>query len=306
MAKRAAAEAADECRSLLSLEEARSLLAGEERVRSILSRLLNAPPQVLLIEGGTPSARLAVAQFWACVLNCHQSSLKGPCLECSVCGQMLQRAHRDMFFFDGSAASIKIDEVRELRRVLGEPPREAQYRLAIFHEAQALGIEAANALLKSLEEPRPSTRFVLSAPQRERLLPTLVSRSWTITLSWGDPVTRKEDEGVAEWLTALAGAARDGRGWMSRTQGRGAADRNMAQQVFLGCQRAVLKGTLRQQGALQDPPAPLEAFMADCLDPVRLRRLDEALAQGAMALDYGANPTLCLDWLAVTLYRIAH
>jgi DNA polymerase III subunit delta' len=273
-----------------------------ERVRAILQRLAHnpehEPPQVLLFEGGSAASRLETARYWGAVLNCTSAS-RDACGECRPCRQIFSQAHRDLFLLDGADESIKIDEVRELRRILGEPPREARVRVVILNEAQALGIEAANALLKSLEEPRPYTKFVLCAPQRERLLPTLVSRGWVLTLSWGDPLRLEEDEAVREWLDALAGMARDGRGWMSRTSSKGALDRSLALRVCLGCQRELLRALLgRAESALG-------ALLRDTLNPERRRQLDEALFETITALDSNVSPPLALDWLAVTLHRLA-
>jgi len=282
-------------------------LQQEGRVRELLGRLAPSPPQVLLLEGGDPLSREGLARYWACSLNCEALSHPGgagPCLECHACKQMLQDTHRDLFFFDGAAASIKIDEVRELRRVLGEPPRDARYRMVILFEAQALGAEAANALLKSLEDPRPNTRFVLCAPQRERLLPTLVSRSWVVTLAWADPLAREPAPELAEWLDALAGCVRDGRGWMARTAAKGALDRPLAQRVCLEVQRELLQSLLHSRNGSAAPGSQLSSLLAGRLSPAGLRQLDEALAQCLLALDHQANAALVLDWLAVTLYRL--
>ncbi len=277
-------------------------LEHEPRVRELLQRLAPAPPQVLLLEGGTPALRRAAAQHWSCLLNCEAPTGQRPCLHCHVCTQMQADTHRDFRLLDGEAGNISIDEVRELRSVLGEPPREARLRMVILFEAQVLRQEAANALLKTLEEPRPTTRFVLCAPQRERLLPTLVSRSWVVTLGWGDPLARDEEPEIRDWLAALAQCGQDGRGWMARTQGKGAVDQSLARAVYLGCQRELLRALTGR--AQTGQAGPLARLLAERLPPVGLRRLDEALAHGLQALDQTVNPALCLDWLAVTLYRI--
>lgn len=274
-------------------------LQCEPRVRELLARLATAPPQVLLLEGGEPSSRKAMALYWACLLNCEAPDQGAPCLECHSCRKMLLNTHRDLFFLDGSRASIKIDEVREVRGVLGDPPRDAQYRIVVLYEAQVLVMEAANALLKSLEEPRPYTRYILCAPQRERLLPTLVSRSWVATLSWGDPLQAARETGVQQWVEALAGCSRDGRNWMSRTSGKGAVDRPTAQMVYLEVQRELLRALLHKEGQ-----SGLAGLLGSKLDTTGKRQLDETLAQGLLALDHQVNAALTLDWLAVTLYRL--
>lgn len=107
------------------------------------------------------------------------------------------------------AGSIKIDEVRALRPLLGEPPRFGRKRVIVMAEAQALGIEAANSLLKVLEDPCPDTCFVFTAPQRERLLPTLVSRGWVVTLPWPDPAAAPSEacaNGRRLWRCFWSGA----------------------------------------------------------------------------------------------------
>lgn len=262
---------------LAQIEQTRSALkkfcthASFSRLLSFLYRLQDNPPQSLLLEGGTADERFLAAMLWSLLLNCPEiiaAKAPTPCLECPTCTRILGLMHRDFFLFDGSKASIKIDEIREMRTVLGEPPREAEKRVVIFHEAQALGEASANSLLKSLEEPRPDTRFVLTVPQRERLLPTLVSRSWVLTLPWPSGINSTSayyaltyDEAVAninstpppisslgEWEEAIIDFACTGRGWMERSSRRGAIDNNLAMQLVLLCQSSLLQAlTLREK-----------------------------------------------------------
>ncbi len=275
--------------------------ASQPRVRSLLESMTADPPQVLLLEGGSESIRTHMALFWGAALNCQDSA--PPCCHCADCQQFLMNAHRDLILFLGSRESIKIDQIRALRPQLGEPPRSARFRTVLFTEAQNLTIESANGLLKSLEEPTPWTRFVLTAPQRERLLPTLVSRSWVLTLSWkqdgfcagSDAETARS---VEEWLNALLGFLKDGRGWMQRTLSKGALNKALAAQVLTRCQAelaAVLAG--RQGGNLA-------ATCFQRLDLHRLREIDLSLAAAHESLDSGANPALVMDWIASKLFML--
>ena len=224
----------------------------------------------------------------------------GPCLTCPSCIRMITHLHRDCFFLDGTAGSIKIDDVRSLRGVLGEPPREARRRVVLFREAQSLGEAAANSLLKSFEEPRPGTSFVLLVPQRERLLSTLVSRSMALTLPW----PREEDalarEALAPWEAALCNFLRTGRDFFERSGGRGAVDAslahalaNLCRRALVNCIRARRDGTPLGEG--------LEGVLAR-LPEARIRMLDEALAECQDSLIYGVNPTLVVEWLATRMY----
>ena len=274
-----------------------ALASRHARVRSFIEQLAEDPPQVILFEGGTADEREAMALYWAARNNCQNSP--APCMSCSSCTQMITKSSRDLFFLDGRAGSIKIDDVREMRSVLGEPPRSEKKRIVILSEAQALGIEAANALLKSLEEPRPGTSFVLLAPQRERLLPTLVSRSWVLTLAWptGAESSPLDDE-VREWAELLATFMVDGTSLLTKTGTRGALDTALASQLLVHCQQALANAiTGRKSGELTRLFAQL--------DMGRQRKLDEVLGECQDALNAVVSPSLVIDWLGTKLYLLA-
>lgn len=289
------------------LESAR-VFAAEERLAHIHKsmQILSAEaPQALLLEGGTADERATAALYWAALLNCPSAN-GSPCLHCSVCKQIMSRLRRDLFFFDGSAGSIKIDDIRAMRAQLGEPPRESNMRVVVLFEGQALGEASANALLKSLEDPRPGTVFVLTAPQRERLLPTLVSRSWVLTLPWpqsgefsqlsGDELTQ-----VSEWARALLDFSVSGRGWMERSGRKGSLDGRLAMQLVLYCQNA-LKDALGSDAETSEARlTPLAKTFAR-LSPQERHFLNEALAECQNSLFYAVNPVLVADWLATRLY----
>ena len=266
-------------------------LSGQDDLARRLRRLAVSPPQTLLLEGGSAKEREAAALYWAAQLNCAAPDPEsGPCGNCPACRQIVDRAFSDLYYFDGLEGSIKIDDVREVRSVWGQPPNGDGHRVTIFAEAQELTIEAANALLKSLEEPRPGNVFVLLAPQRERLLETLVSRSWVLALSWPD--ARRTDAEAEAWCRALLEFWRSGRGWFPRTSAKGAVDRPMALRVVLGCQRELLAAMSGRGGT------PVSDGLRTLFDGAGLRRLDRALAQCQDALNYQVSPSLVLDWLA--------
>lgn len=270
----------------------------QARVKGYLDKLKSAAPQVLLLEGGRPEEREAMAVYWALGLNCPGEQ---PCCDCLDCIQILERSHRDFFYLDGAAESIKIDQIRELRGVFGEPPRGKGKRVVILAEAQSLTIEAANALLKSLEEPKPWTRFVLLAPQRERLLPTLVSRGWVLTLSWTPSGRQSSDDPeenarVEGWLESLAGFVVTGRGWMQRTGEKGGMDKRLAFAVVLRCQQELADALVGR------PNSKLAEVWTRSLDLTRLRRLDLALGSAQDALSANVSPGLVMDWLATRMY----
>jgi DNA polymerase-3 subunit delta' len=233
------------------------------------------------------------------LLNCPEEN--APCLSCPVCLRILGRAHRDFFYLDGADGSIKIEEVRALRSVIGEAPREAKKRVIVLAEAQGLTEAAANAMLKSLEEPRPGTLFALLAPQRERLLPTLVSRSWVLTLAWPDAHDGARSEEDRLWEDALGSFARSGTGLFERTGARGSMDAAAAQSALLVCRRALAEALA---GRAEEGRQGLVRFFA-ALSDERRRMADEAMAEAQESLGYMANPALVVEWLATRLHLLA-
>lgn len=268
-------------------------LIGQEHAVKRLNAIAHDPPQSIVIEGGDAETRVALALYWAMRLNCASGSI--PCGQCPACKQIADQAFNDLLFFDGREGLIKVDSVRELRSTWGQPPNGDGYRVTIFAEAQMFMAAAANALLKSLEEPRPGNVFVLGAPQRERLLETLVSRSWVVTLPWPD--IRENDPIITEWTTALANFWRTGRGWFDRTSVRGAVDKHLALQVVLGMQRELREALSGNCGT------PLSSNLAQTYDLKGLRRIDLTLeqAQDALNTQVPVNPAMVLDWVATRM-----
>lgn len=263
----------------------------QTRVLSGLESLALAPPQALILEGGTSGERAAVALWLAARLNCREPG--APCGVCATCRQVLEKVFLDLQYFDGGAESIKVDAMREVRRLVGEPPRGPGRRLIILAEAQALTDEASNALLKAMEEPRPGNMFVLLAPQRERLFPTLVSRSWVLTLAWPDTAEPGPAGGEDDpWplVDALHAFWRTGRGWFTGVKGR--PSRQAAERAITELSRELAAALAGREDT------PLAALVGDCRDPDVPRRLDLLLAESQEALILAVNPALVLDRLA--------
>ncbi|MCM0753790.1 DNA polymerase III subunit delta' [Desulfovibrio aminophilus] len=274
------------------MEDGSRIPARQEHVRRRLDALAAHPPQSLVLEGGDADAREALSLYWAKLLNCPDRA----CGLCEICRQIDERVFRDLIlvdaaFFESEGATHKshVERVRELRPTWGQPPHGEGRRVTIFPEFQDRNPEIANTLLKTLEEPRPGNVFVLTAPQRERLLPTLVSRSFILTLAW--PGDSREDAEAAQWAEALYGAWDNGLGWFGRTMAKGAVDRDLARRVILEVMRG-LRRTLTGEGA------PEAGRLARRFDAEGLRRLGLALGEAQDALEIQANPTLVLDWLA--------
>ncbi|MHC1700706.1 MAG: DNA polymerase III subunit delta' [Humidesulfovibrio sp.] len=267
--------------------------AGAGQVLARLRTLAAHAPQSLVIEGGAEADRRTAALAWAATLNCTGRPEARPCCQCPACAQIAQGVFLDLKAFGGEE-KITADEVREALPEWGQPPRGNGLRVSIFHGAHEFHPAVANLLLKTLEEPRPGNVFVLLAPQRERLLQTLVSRSFVLTLPWPEPLAPEPD--VAEWLAALLQFWDTGRGWFERTGTKGAADRSLALRLLSACQRELI---LAVSGDTENSPA---ARRLARLGPLGLRRFDLVLEQAQEALNQPTvMPALVLDWIATAM-----
>jgi DNA polymerase-3 subunit delta' len=273
------------------------IISTQPRIAGFLDRLAQAPPNSLLLEGGTVSERLALGLFWAARLMCREAG--APCGTCRICLQIVDDACRDLFLLNGAEGSISIDTVREVRAVLGDPPAGRGPRVIILAEAQALGDAAANALLKSLEEPSPGNVFVLLAPSREILLPTLVSRSFVLTLGW--PLGGQDDPELADRLRLLTEFIQSGKGaWLEWTGRKGSVDARAAGDLLREVQRSLV------QAGYGNPLTDLARVLAARLDVVAVRQVGVIVENALESLDVGANPAVVLEWAAVRIWNLLH
>ncbi len=150
-------------------------ILGQERPLGILSKALEKGriSHAYLFVGpeGVGRETTALSFFWR--LACERGLA---CGECKSCLKFLRGTHPDFHVLEPSGKSIKIEQIRALEAKLHLHPLEGKHRLILFPSAETLTREAANALLKSLEEPPLNTIFILIAQTPEALLPTIVSR----------------------------------------------------------------------------------------------------------------------------------
>lgn len=136
-------------------------------------------PQSLLIVGPPNIGKSTVARFFAQYLNCRGDS--PPCGHCPSCRKTISGNHPDVRILDNDAP-LKIDDVRALQRELSLSSLEGDYRVAVLANFEQATISAANALLKTLEEPASQVVLILTALDPGALLPTIVSRCQVLTL----------------------------------------------------------------------------------------------------------------------------
>lgn len=119
---------------------------------------------------------------FASALNCTSSA--PPCGKCRACTLTMRGMHPDLHLVESErpGVSLKIEAIRDLQRSLTLRPFEARYRVALIIRVQDATPSAADALLKTLEEPPHSTKLLITADIAEALPPTVASRCQTIAL----------------------------------------------------------------------------------------------------------------------------
>ena len=157
----------------------------------------------VLIEGPAGSGREELALWLARSLVCEGEN--APCGQCLPCRKISSGNHPDVEVMRGESKSgvFTVEQVRSVREGLWLSPGEAGYRIYILLDIDDMNAEAQNAFLKSLEEPPPFARFIMTCRNRSALLETIVSRASVFTLDPPSPA-----ECAAELTRLLPEASR--------------------------------------------------------------------------------------------------
>jgi DNA polymerase III subunit delta' len=203
-------------------------IVGHRRVVDLLRQAVahQRVPQSLLFAGPAGVGKHAVALALAQAVNCPNQRDGDGCGTCATCRRIARGQHSDMAVVDtGGEASIKIAALRAMvLDVAGYRPFEAARRVFVIDPADALTIEAQDALLKTLEEPPSATVLILVTAFPDGLRATIQSRCRRLRFG---PLSEQD---VARVLVEQCGVASPRAGALAAASG-GSVERALAEQT---------------------------------------------------------------------------
>ncbi len=155
-----------------------SRLVGQEKARTLLGRALESGQlaHAYLFRGPDGVGKQLFARSLAAAVNCRQRLGMDACGRCSSCRKYSSANHPDFLVISPEKGTIKIDRIREMTQALSYPPYESSVRVVLLEDIHTMRREAANSLLKTLEEPPENNLLILTAAASRDVLTTISSR----------------------------------------------------------------------------------------------------------------------------------
>lgn len=156
---------------------------GQPKAVKLLRRTLENGrlAHAYLFTGPEGVGKKTTARQFAAALLCSDTGSIDPCGTCSTCVQFVSGNNPDYLPIRPQGATIKIDQIRELKKALAYPPLESPSRVILLEDVHTMRREAGNSLLKVLEEPPPDNILILTSVDSEPILSTIVSRCQVIS-----------------------------------------------------------------------------------------------------------------------------
>ncbi len=190
-----------------------AVIKGQKRVLALLRHAIERKrlPHAYLFLGPEGIGKKLTALTLAQALNCSEQDTD---FSCNSCHKISNGTHPDVIVIEPQeTGNIKIEEIRQLQEQICYKPFEGRYKIWIIDQAQGLTPQAANCLLKTLEEPPENSIIILIASQPELLLPTVISRCQQVQFERLTPPVLKSllrEQGIAPDSLEMAVALADG------------------------------------------------------------------------------------------------
>lgn len=246
-------------------------MVGQKAVVQTLKNAIknNRVAQAYIFSGMRGIGKTTVARILAKALNCQQGPTSTPCNKCEFCLEVNEDRSIDVLEIDG-ASNRGIDEVRSLREGVKYKPIHSRYKVIIIDEVHMLTREAFNALLKTLEEPPPTTVFIFATTEFHKVPATIVSRCQHFDfkkISQKDIINHLLDIAKKEKITispyslnliaeASDGSLRDAQSLLDKAvafSGESISDEDLkeilgliSREIFFECSSAIMEENARQ------------------------------------------------------------
>jgi DNA polymerase-3 subunit delta' len=155
-----------------------SSLIGQKKAKNLLGRALASGKlaHAYLFRGPDGVGKNLFARSLAVAVNCRQRQTMEGCGLCPSCRKYISGNHPDFSVISPEKGTIKIDRIREMKQSLSYPPYESKVRVVLIEDIHSMRVEAANCLLKTLEEPPDRNLLILTASAAREVLTTISSR----------------------------------------------------------------------------------------------------------------------------------
>ncbi|MFC4558534.1 DNA polymerase III subunit delta' [Virgibacillus kekensis] len=162
-----------------------------------------------LLHGARGTGKEAIAVLLAKVLFCTNRSGVDPCLECNACRRIESGNHPDVHFLEPDGQSIKKEQIEHLQKEFAYSGMESSQKVYIIKGADTLTVNAANRILKFLEEPSRKTTAIMMTENSQSIIPTIRSRCQIIDLQPLNPKAFQQklmDSGIQRQSAILLSA----------------------------------------------------------------------------------------------------
>lgn len=237
-----------------------------------------------LFSGHQGGGQGEAARLFAQALLCTSSG-QLPCGRCPSCRAFLNRSHPDLHTLEPEGNSLKLEQVRALRSFFHYRPLLGRRQVFWIDQPELLTPEAANSLLKNLEEPLPETVFLLVTGRWQDVLPTVISRCRVISFrQMVAPASAPEEAG--RWQDYLRLIRQGGEAELLRAVRQAGVDRQQARSL-LHTLLSDLEGEYRERRQLMGEGG-------DSQQGVALLSCLSIILKGLMMLDENAQVQLVL------------